>query len=143
MPDWAYIIIAVVGVLALFYLFGGLLYLIARKRERPVYEELNSLSSFEEERGKKVLACLDNLDRHGYNFGDEAEQVIRKGVADFKSLDPDSKAKYKNTVELTAFLLVKVYAEDKRYGQFITREEAGSFKMYPADGDEAYKKYNK
>lgn len=143
MPSWAIILIAFAAVLIVFYLMGGVFYALGRGKEKTVYAELDRLSSFEEKRGQYLISILDELDRHGYNFGNEAEDLIREGSADFKKLSIEKKSKYKNTVELSAFLLVKIYAEDKRYGIYIAQEQAGELKMFPSKGDEEYKAYNR
>jgi uncharacterized membrane protein YraQ (UPF0718 family) len=143
MPSWAIVVIAVVGTLLIYFLIGVIFYEVMKKKEPLVYAELAKLSAYEEERGKRVYEAIMELDRHGYNFDEESFALIKKGQESFDALSYEDKCKYKNTIDFTAFYLVKVHKEDKRYGKFITEPDAMAFKSYPEDSEEKYKAYNK
>ncbi len=143
---WQTIVIIVsvlAGIIVMYAIIGTIMYFISKRKAPKLEAELYALCEFEVERGKKVLAAIDELDRHGYNFDSEARDTIAKGVEDIKSLDMDQRAHYKNMVDYSSFFIAKIHREDRKYGKYISKEVAEEFHHFHEVSAEKYAKYNK
>lgn len=142
MDTWLIILIAILATVLVYLALGFICYLLAKKREPRINAEFVKAAEGEEKRGERLIQAIDELNRHGYNFDESSYDLLKKGSSDFVSLSPQEKAKYKNTCDFTAFYLVKVHKEDKRYGKYISETEKIVFQAYPEESEARFKAYN-
>ncbi|MCI2069512.1 MAG: hypothetical protein LKJ88_08150 [Bacilli bacterium] len=142
MDTWLIVLIAILATLLVYLLLGFICYLLTKKREPKINAEFIKACKGEQERGVRLVHAIEELDRHGYNFDQSSYDLLKKGSLDFASLTLQEKAKYKNTCDFTAFYLVKVHKEDKRYGKYISETDKIAFQDYPEEAEARFKSYN-
>lgn len=143
MPSWALVLILVAATLLAYFLLGLLFHHLMNKAELRVFQELEKKTAYEQERGKKVLACLEKIESRGFRFDQKAKALIIKGSSDFKGLTYEEKFEYKNNVDFSSMFLVKVQREDKKFGPYLTKEEGEEMNKMREESQKEYKDYNK
>lgn len=143
METWQIILVVTIGLIAVFLLMGLFGYSKVTKYESMLIQELEALNDYEIERGKKILVTLSALEKVGYKKDEETYKIISNGVENMAELNMDQRNKYKNMVDMFSYILGRIHFEDKRFGKYISEEDANEFKDYHLDADQKYEKYNK
>lgn len=145
MPSWVWIIIVLVGVIAVYLISAGIIYFIMKKIQKKTFKALDDLVPFEKKRLEKILQCRDALEAanlfHPGKIADTIED--QQEIASRATIDM---ATLKGQNDFLTIYFQKLFKEKRllKISPYKEMNEAISKDMYidPSIKDSPYKKYD-